>query len=106
MIYNLMLNKKYGIVLTVGLIWVLVGVFFLHNRDVESSRILEETIDTNGTPGPKFDVTKRIAYISRHVGTTTDFQYMAKHLLLENVDYYDPQDFLIIVLLKMDTDRL
>ncbi|CCE93847.1 uncharacterized protein TDEL_0G04800 [Torulaspora delbrueckii] len=94
MIYNLMLNKKYGIVLTVGLIWVLVGVFFLHNRGKNaSSGIWEETIDINGVLGPKFDVTKRIAYISGHIGTTTDFKYMAQHLLLENVDYYDSRDF-------------
>lgn len=42
---------------------------------------------------PKFNVAKRIAYVSRHVGTTADFKYMAENLQLENVDYINPKDW-------------
>lgn len=40
-------------------------------------------------PKPAFDVARKIAYISRHVGTTADFKYMADNLQLENVEYFD-----------------
>ncbi|SGZ57778.1 CIC11C00000000193 [Sungouiella intermedia] len=40
-------------------------------------------------PKAQFDVAKKIAFISRHVGTTADFRYMAYHLQLENVEFLD-----------------
>lgn len=40
-------------------------------------------------PKPSFDVARKIAYVSRHVGTTADFKYMADNLQLENVEYFD-----------------
>lgn len=45
-------------------------------------------------PKPSFDVARKIAYVSRHVGTTADFKYMADNLQLENVDYFDSSDWL------------
>lgn len=40
-------------------------------------------------PKPQFDVARKIAYISRHVGTTADFKYMSDNLQLENVEFFD-----------------
>lgn len=38
----------------------------------------------------QFDVTQKILYFSRHLGTTADFKFMARSLQLENVTYMDP----------------
>lgn len=44
-------------------------------------------------PKPKFNIAMKYAYISRHIGTTTDFRYMAENLQLENVDFYDSEQW-------------
>lgn len=91
---HLTLNKKYAILLAVGLLWVIVALFYYSSYSVNgSSEYLEETVDLSRALAPKFNVAKRIAYVSRHIGTTTDFKYMAEHLQLENVDYYDSSKY-------------
>lgn len=84
------LNKKYNILLAVFLVWGVGALFYyLSQRKNEYSEALKGKMDVKGAVSPRFDISKRIAYVSRHIGTTTDFKYMADHLLLENVDYYD-----------------
>lgn len=41
------------------------------------------------SPMPIFNVAQKIFYFSRHFGTTTDFEFMANSLQLENVTYVD-----------------
>lgn len=45
---------------------------------------------SNPVPSAQFDVTQKILYFSRHLGTTADFKFMARTLQLENVTYMDP----------------
>lgn len=87
------MHKKIGILVAVGLFWGLAVLLYPSARNPEEDR-LGKIISVNASKGPaKFNVAKRIAYVSRHIGTTTDFKYMAKHLQLENVDYYDSSEF-------------
>lgn len=88
-----MAHKKIVVLLTVGLIWVLVFALYRGHEDPQEGR-LAAMISANAKKGPaKFNVARKIAYVSRHIGTKTDFQYMENHLQLENVDYYDSSKY-------------
>lgn len=45
------------------------------------------------SPKPIFNVAQKIFYFSRHYGTTTDFQFMANALQLENVTCLNPKSY-------------
>ncbi|QLQ82235.1 hypothetical protein HG537_0G04900 [Torulaspora globosa] len=85
-------HKKVGILMVVGLLWALTFIMYPgHGKPAEGR--LEKLISVNAKKEANFDVARKIAYVSRHIGTTVDFQYMAKHLQLENVDYYDASKY-------------
>lgn len=58
------------------------------------TQVVTSTVKSTATlkakPKATFDIARKIAYVSRHVGTTADFKYMADNLQLENVNYFDP----------------
>lgn len=58
--------------------------------------------------GPKaaFNVAMKYAYISRHIGTTTDFKYMADNLQLENVEYFDSNKWFGFKTSKHDYEKV
>lgn len=94
-VYRRVKQRRYGSLLGIGLVCLLAISFVCKHiisvgyfNDIEPS----SSFDSEDTLTPVFDVSKRIAYISRHSGTTVDFKYMAEHLQLENVDYYDASE--------------
>lgn len=91
-VYRRFKQRRYGFLVGIGLVCLLAILFICQRTigveyfsDIEPS----SSFDSEEELTPVFDVSKKIAYISRHLGTTVDFKYMAKHLQLENVDYYD-----------------
>lgn len=58
----------------------------------ELQKIVQSAIAAQNSLKPHFNIARKIAYISRHVGTTADFKYMADNLQLENVDYFHPEE--------------
>lgn len=101
--------KIHNVVMAVLLVWVFViggSIFYYSSSALETASIVttdsmadskEDTTSAVEGPNPlhgleakpEFDLARKIAYISRHDGTTADFKYMVKNLQLEKVDFYN-----------------
>lgn len=96
LLYRRVKQGRYTIPAGVGLACLLAILFFWERSisdtyfgGVDLEQDPSSSSDSKENFKPVFDISKKIAYISRHDGATSDFKYMAEHLQLENVDYFD-----------------